>query len=60
MLTKSVVIDTLKKFPEQFSLDELVEELAFLQKVKQGLQESIEGKTVSTEEAKKRLSKWLR
>lgn len=58
-MTKDIVINTLKEFPESFTIDELVEKLIFKQKVQSGLEQSQQGNTFSTEEAKKQLNKWL-
>jgi hypothetical protein len=60
MLTKENVIKTVSKLPDNFSLDELVDELIFIEKVQKGLNESLTDKVYSKEEAKKKLSKWLK
>ncbi|MBC8314499.1 MAG: hypothetical protein ISR57_06710 [Bacteroidales bacterium] len=60
MLTKDNVIKTLSKFPENFTLDELVDKLIFMDKVERGLEQSLANKVYAQEEAKKRLSKWLK
>lgn len=58
-MTKDIVINTLKEFPESFTIDELVEKLIFKQKVQSGLEQSQQGNTFSTDEAKKQLNKWF-
>lgn len=60
MLTKTTVKETIERLPDSFSIDELIDELVFVEKVQKGLQQSKEGKVLSNEEAKKRLSKWLK
>ncbi|MCX6233907.1 MAG: hypothetical protein NT175_04170 [Bacteroidetes bacterium] len=60
MLTKENVIKTVSKLPDNFSLDELIDKLIFIDKVQKGLEESLADKVYSKEEAKKRLSKWLK
>jgi len=60
MLTKDNVIKTISKFPENFTLDELVDKLIFMEKVERGLEQSIENKILSQEEAQNRLSRWLK
>ena len=60
MLTKSNVIKTLSAFPENFTLDELVEKLIFINKVEKGLEQSLTNNVFSEEEAQKKLSKWLK
>ena len=58
-MTKHQVVDSLKNFPEKFSVEDLVEKLIFIEKVEEGLAQSKNGETVSMEEAKKRLHKWM-
>jgi len=60
MLTKSNVIKTISNFPDNFTLDELVEKLIFMDKVERGLEQSLANNVFSEDEAKKKLSKWLR
>ena len=60
MLTKDNVIKTISKFPENFTLDQLVDKLIFMDKVERGLEQSLSDRVFSKEEAKKRLSKWLK
>jgi hypothetical protein len=60
MLTKENVIKTVSKLPDSFSLDELIDKLLFIDKVQKGLEESFADKVHSKEEAKNRLSKWLK
>ncbi len=59
MLSKEKIIQTVKELPDQFSLEDLFERVILQQKIEAGLEQSKSGQTVSTEEAKKRLSKWL-
>lgn len=60
MLTKEKVLASIKELPEEFSVDELIDRVIFLQKIDTGLEQSSEGKTKTTEEAKEQLSKWLK
>jgi predicted transcriptional regulator len=60
MLSKKEVIKNIKLMPDTFSAEEIIERIIFINKVEEGLAESAEGKVVSTEEAKKRLKKWLK
>ena len=59
MLTKTNVIESLKVLPDNFTIDELLEHLVFVQKVEEGLKQSENGNTISSEEARKRIDKWL-
>jgi hypothetical protein len=58
-MTKHQVVDSLKDFPEKFSVEHLIEKLIFIEKVEEGLAQSKNNETISMEEAKKRLHKWL-
>ena len=60
MLLRSEVLKSIKELPEKFSVDELMDRIMLLHKIETGLSQSKEGKVVSTEEAGKRLKKWLK
>ena len=60
MLVKEKVLKIIDNLPKEFSLDDLVERLILIEKVETGLQQVAEGKTMSTADAKKKLSKWLK
>jgi len=60
MLTKDNVIKTISKFPDSFTLDELVDKLIFMDKVERGLDQSVNNKVNTHDEARKRLEKWLK
>jgi predicted transcriptional regulator len=59
MLTKTLVKKHLEKFPEEFSLDDLVEQLIIVQKIENGLKDSEEGKTISEDELDQEVQKWF-
>ena len=59
MLTKSQVKRQMEKLPEEFSLDELVEQLIIIQKVERGLKDSDENKIISEEDLDKEIEKWF-
>ena len=56
MITKSQLIRTIKDMPEKFSIDDFLDKILLLQKIEVGLNQSENGETLSTEEAKERLS----
>lgn len=58
MLQKEKVILTIENLPDTFTIDELIEHLIFIQKVEEGIKQSIEGKVVSNEKAKEMIGKW--
>ncbi len=60
MLTKEKLLDSIKDFPSEFSIDELVERLVFVQKIENGIAQGERGETYTTEQLKGKLAKWLR
>lgn len=58
-MTKKKVLEAVNNLPDEFTLDELLERFIILEKIEIGMQQVREGKTVSLEEARKRLAKWL-
>ena len=60
MLTKTEVIKSLQSLPRQFQAEEAIERIVLLEKIHTGLQQSVEGKVESKDQAKKRLKKWLK
>lgn len=60
MLTKEKVLEVITDLPEEFSIDDLVDRLIVLDKIEKGLLEVQEGKTVSHQEAKEKMNKWLK
>ena len=59
MLTKELVNSQIKKMPEEFTLDELIERLIIVEKVNCSLKEVEQGKTISEEELDKKMAKWF-
>jgi len=60
MLTKAQLLETINDLPESFSMDDVLDRILLLQKIDRGLQQSIAGNTMSTDEAKEKLDKWLK
>lgn len=57
---KHEVIEMIGKLPEEADYDEIMAEIYFKQKVDRSLKQIKEGKVIDHEEAKERLSKWIR
>lgn len=57
---KQSAIKAIQDLPENSSYEDIMEKLFFMEKVESGLKEIEEGKTISHEDVKKRLSKWLK
>jgi hypothetical protein len=60
MLTKEKLLKTVQELPDNFSIDDFLDKIMLLQKIEIGLEQSRNGETFSTEEAKVRLQKWLK
>jgi hypothetical protein len=60
MLTRDDVLKTIDDLPREFSFDEIIDKLLLLDKIDTGLDQSNSNETVSTEEARAQLSKWLK
>ena len=58
-MNKSKVIETLDQLPNEFSTEELIDRLLFIDKVEQGMRDAEEGKVMPLEIAKQRFeTKW--
>ncbi|MGG9962127.1 hypothetical protein [Ferruginibacter sp. SUN106] len=51
---------TIKEMPEEFSVDDAIEQLIVLNKIEKARKEIREGKGLTTTQAKKKLQKWLK
>lgn len=60
MITKTKLINVLDNLPENFTIDQLLDHLIFVEKVQKGLSDSQSGHVNSKDEARKKLSKWLK
>jgi hypothetical protein len=60
MITKKKLLALIKALPENFLIDELLDNIMFLQKVEAGLEQSSKGNILSTKQAKAKLKKWLK
>jgi predicted transcriptional regulator len=60
MITKTQLISTLEKLPENLTIDQLIDHIIFIEKVQKGLDDSENGRVYTNEEAKIKLRKWLK
>ena len=58
MLTKDKLRQSINKLPDSFTIDELIDQLIFIEKVEEGLEQSKERKVLSNEKVKKIIEKW--
>jgi len=60
MITKTRLINSLEKLPENLSIDDLVNHVVLIEKVQKGLDDVANGKLNTRSEAQKKLSRWLK
>ena len=60
MLTKEKVISAINNLPDEFSVDQAIDELILLEKIENGLSQSAERNVIPDEDLDKALPKWLR
>jgi hypothetical protein len=60
MLTKKQVLSAIKNMPDNFETTQLFDRILLINKVEEGRKQIKDGKGLSTEEAKKKLKKWLK
>jgi len=59
MLTKEKLIHTINELPDKFSIEDLFDRIILLEKIEIGIAQSKAGKTLTNDEAKEKLKKWL-
>ena len=60
MIKKKQLKETIESFPDEFTLEELVDKLILLDKIEKGNRDSIEGNTVSEVELEEEMKKWFK
>jgi hypothetical protein len=60
MITKSKLKEQIEDFPEEFTIDDLVERLIFIEKVENGLVQSLQNEVKSESELEKEINKWFK
>jgi len=60
MLTKDKIKKTIDTLPDQFTIEDVIEELIVIDKIEQGLKDVEEGNVYTTDEVKQKLSEWLK
>lgn len=57
--TKQAVIEMIERLPDDASVEDIMAELYFRQKVDEGLRQLDAGEGIDHEQAKRRLGKWI-
>jgi hypothetical protein len=60
MLTKDKVKKTIDRMPENFTVDQVVEELVILNKIEEGLKDIEDNRVFTTNQVKQELKAWLK
>jgi len=58
MIKKDNLKQSIKNLPDSFTIDELIDQLIFIEKVEEGLKQSDEGKVISNKDVKEIIEKW--
>lgn len=59
MLDKSTVQKTIDACPDNFTIDEFIDKLIFMEKVEKGNRQSDSGEKISESELEKEMEKWF-
>jgi len=60
MTIKDKVLKAVQTLPEDASFEDAMERLLFMAKIERGLHQAESGQTLSHEQVKERMSKWLK
>jgi hypothetical protein len=60
MITKKKLKEQMKTLPENFSIDELIDRLIFVEKVEKGLKQSDNKEVISENEMDKEIERWFK
>jgi predicted transcriptional regulator len=60
MTTKQMVLRSVRHLPEDASIEDAMERLLLLAKIEKGIQQADAGKTLSHDQVKERMRKWLK
>ncbi|HEX9828490.1 MAG TPA: hypothetical protein VGA80_17980 [Flavobacteriaceae bacterium] len=59
MITKAKLKEHIKNFPDEFSIDELVERLILVEKIERGSNQSEKGEVISESDLDNDIKKWF-
>ena len=59
MLNREKVIETIRQLPENFPIDEVIEQIIILDKIETGLRQSANDQVTPDEKLDEKLPKWL-
>ncbi len=59
MSNKEIVIEAIRKLPEELSLEEIADEIAVLAAIRKGEEDADAGRTIPHDEVKRRFQEWI-
>lgn len=59
-MKKGKVLEAINNLPEEFSMDELLDELLLIQKIENGIKQSDKDQVTSDDELDEELPEWLK
>ena len=60
MITKTQIISALDNLPENLTIDQVIDQIIFLDKIQRGLDDSANDRINFKDQAKQKLSKWFK
>ena len=60
MTAKQKVMQAMEALPDDASIEDAMERLLFLAKIERGIQQADAGQTISHDQVKERMAKWLK
>lgn len=60
MITKQKLLQHINKFPDNLSIDELIDKLIFIDKLEKRIEESKNGETISEADLEKEMKEWFK
>jgi hypothetical protein len=60
MITKTQLIHSLENLPENLTVDQVIDHIVLMEKIQKGLDDAANARVNTREEARKKLSKWLK
>jgi len=60
MITKEKLKEQIESFPDQFSIDELIERLIFIEKIERGESQSLDNDVINNQQLDKEIEKWFK
>lgn len=55
-----MIHNTINTMPDNFTVDQVIEEIILIDKIEQGIKDANEGRVYTTEQVKEKLNKWLK